>query len=140
MQAIPITNILLAEDDEDDISLFKTVLFELNKAIIVTVATDGSLLMQVLQSAPQLPQIIFLDLNMPEKNGFECLREIRNNKKWDGIKIIILSTSSHGQQIETAYKGGADLYLAKPVSYTHFKNIIEKCLHFNWDDLKQQVQ
>ena len=136
MNEIQIKNVLLAEDDEEDVLLFKTVLSELNQSIIVTVAADGNLLMTILKQATLLPEMIFLDLNMPHKNGFECLSEIKGNEIWNSIKIVILSTSSQPQQIETAYKGGADLYLAKPVSYTQFKKMMEKCLSLNWDGLK----
>jgi CheY-like chemotaxis protein len=136
MYELQIKNVLIAEDDEEDVFLFKTVLSELNQDIIVTVATDGNVLMAFLKQATLLPEMIFLDLNMPHKNGFECLTEIKGNAQWNSIKIVILSTSSQPQQIETAYKGGADLYLAKPVSYTHFKNMMEKCLNLNWEGLK----
>jgi CheY-like chemotaxis protein len=136
MYNILIKNVLLAEDDEEDVMLFKTVLSELNQDIIVTVATDGNVLMAILKQVTLLPEMIFLDLNMPHKNGFECLSEIKGNEKWNSIKIVILSTSSQPQQIETAYKGGADLYLAKPVSYTQFKNMLEKCLNLDWEGLK----
>jgi CheY-like chemotaxis protein len=131
-----IKNVLLAEDDEEDVLLFNNVLSELNQNILVTVAADGILLMTFLKQAITLPEMIFLDLNMPHKNGFECLSEIKGNESWNNIKIIILSTSSQPQQIENAYKGGADLYLAKPVSYTQFKHMIEKCLSLNWEGLK----
>lgn len=130
-------NVLLAEDDEDDILLFKTVLSELNHNIPVTVATNGILLMTFLKQASTLPEMIFLDLNMPFKNGFECLGEIRSNEQWNSIKIFVLSTSSQPEHIENAYKGGADLYIAKPTSYSQFKNMVEKCLINNWEGLKQ---
>lgn len=136
MYETQIKNVLLAEDDEEDALLFNTVLSELNQNIHVTVAEDGILLMTFLKQATTLPEMIFLDLNMPLKNGFECLREIKGNERWNSIKIVILSTSSQPQQIENAYKGGADLYLAKPVSYTQFKNMMEKCLSLNWEGLK----
>jgi CheY-like chemotaxis protein len=139
MHKIQIKNILLAEDDEEDVFLFKTVLSELNQDIHVAVATDGNVLMTLLKQVTILPEMIFLDLNMPHKNGFECLSEIKANEKWNSIKIVILSTSSQPQQIEIAYKGGVDLYLAKPVSYTQFKNMMEKCLSLNWEELKQTI-
>jgi CheY-like chemotaxis protein len=139
MDEIKINSVLLAEDDEDDVHLFKTVLAELNQDILVTVAADGNLLMAFLKQATTLPEMIFLDLNMPFKNGFECLREIRGNEKWNSIKIFVLSTSSQPQHIEDAYKGGADLYLSKPTSYTQFKNMVEKCLVNNWEGLKQTI-
>jgi CheY-like chemotaxis protein len=139
MYGIKINNVLLAEDDEDDVHLFKTVLAELNQDILVTVTTDGNLLMAFLKQESTLPEMIFLDLNMPYKNGFECLSEIRGNEKWNSIKIFVLSTSTRPQHIEDSYKGGADLYLAKPTSYTQFKNMIEKCLVNNWEGLKHTI-
>lgn len=139
MYKIRIKNVILAEDDEEDVLLFETVLSELNQDIKVVVATDGIELMKILKQVVTLPEMIFLDLNMPHKNGFECLSEIKSNEKWNSIKIVILSTSSQPQQIETAYKGGADLYFAKPVSYTHFKSMMEKCLSLDWEDLKRTV-
>lgn len=139
MYKIQIKNVILAEDDDEDVLLFETVLSELNQDIKVVVATDGNELMKILKQVATLPEMIFLDLNMPHKNGFECLSEIKSNEKWNSIKIVILSTSSQPQQIETAYKGGADLYLAKPVSYTHFKSMMEKCLSLDWEDLKRTV-
>lgn len=139
MCKIKINNVLLAEDDEDDVYLFTTVLAELNQDILVTVTTDGNLLMAFLNQATTLPEMIFLDLNMPYKNGFECLSEIRGNEKWNSIKIFVLSTSTQPQHIEDSYKGGADLYLAKPTSYTQFKNMIEKCLVNNWEGLKHTI-
>lgn len=139
MCKIKINNVLLAEDDEDDVYLFTTVLAELNQDILVTVTTDGNLLMAFLNQATTLPEMIFLDLNMPYKNGFECLSEIRGNEKWSSIKIFVLSTSTRPQHIEDSYKGGADLYLTKPTSYTQFKNMIEKCLVNNWEGLKHSI-
>ena len=136
MYEIQIKNVALAEDDEEDAFLFKAVISELKKDIIVTIAADGNLLMTFLNQATLMPEMIFLDLNMPYKNGFECLSEIRSNETWNSTKIVILSTSSQPQQIENAYKNGADLYLAKPVSYTHFKNMMEQCLNLTWEGLK----
>lgn len=74
-----IKNVLLAEDDEEDVLLFNTVLSELNRDIFVKVVTDGILLMTFLKQETTLPEMIFLDLNMPHKNGFECLSEIKGN-------------------------------------------------------------
>jgi CheY-like chemotaxis protein len=136
MNHIQIQNVFLAEDDEEDAFLFETVLSELNQDIIVKVAPDGNVLMSSLRQATLLPEMIFLDLNMPHKNGFECLSEIKGNEQWNSIKIVILSTSSQAQQIATAYENGADLYLAKPTSYTQFKNMLEKCLNLDWEGLK----
>jgi CheY-like chemotaxis protein len=123
-----VKSIFLAEDDEDDVVIFNEILLDIGKEINMTVAVNGFELMRLLQNARVLPELIFLDLNMPLKNGFQCLEEIRSNGDWKDIRIIMYSTSAQPQQIEKAYKQGADLYLQKPTSYTEFKQAIENCL------------
>jgi DNA-binding NarL/FixJ family response regulator len=109
----------------------------LRKDINISVAKNGLELMSLLESEKQHPDFIFLDLNMPIKTGFECLKEIRSSEKWKSVKIVILSTSSHREQINEVYKMGTDLYLQKPNSYSAFKDMLSKCLQMDWDSLKQ---
>ena len=131
------TKLFLAEDDIDDRGFFIDIILEISPAIKISVAKNGVELMSLLENEKQLPNFIFLDLNMPVKTGFECLKEIRSNEKWNAIKIVILSTSSNQEQINELYQIGADLYLQKPNSYNTFKDIISKCLQMDWDSLKQ---
>lgn len=130
------TKIFLGEDDIDDIEFFTDIISEISLDIKVSVAKNGVELMSLLEGEKEHPDFIFLDLNMPIKTGFECLKEIRSNEKWKAIKIVILSTSSHQDQINEVYKMGADLYLKKPNSYSAFKDILSKCLQMDWDSLK----
>lgn len=123
-----IKHIFLAEDDEDDVLLFNQILSEISGEITVTVSVNGVELMNLLKETGTLPEIIFLDLNMPLKNGFQCLQEIRNNDAWKGIKIIMYSTSAHPHQIEKAYQSGADLYIQKATNYIDFKELLKKCI------------
>jgi len=123
-----VKHIFLAEDDEDDILLFNDILYDISKEINVTVSVNGVELMNLLKRSLTLPKIIFLDLNMPLKNGFQCLQEIRSNDDWNGIKIFMYSTSAHPQQIEKAYQHGADLYFQKATNYTDFKELLKKCI------------
>jgi PleD family two-component response regulator len=75
-------NILLADDDKDDTELFKEVLEELPFSIQLETVYNGEQLMQVLnQEQKQLPDVLFLDLNMPRKSGLECFSEIKENEK-----------------------------------------------------------
>nr|WP_315207419.1 response regulator [uncultured Flavobacterium sp.] len=129
--------IFIAEDDIDEIESLTDIILEISPAIKISVTKNGNELMSLLENEKQLPEFIFLDLNMPKKTGFECLTEIRSNEKWKAIKIVILSTSSNQEQINELYQMGADLYLQKPNSYNSFKDIISKCLQMDWDSLKQ---
>ena len=129
--------IFLAEDDIDEIESLTDIILEISPDIKISVSKNGNELMSLLENEKQLPEFIFLDLNMPIKTGFACLKEIRSCEKWKAIKIVILSTSSNQEQINELYKMGADLYLQKPNSYNSFKNMISKCLQMDWDSLKQ---
>jgi len=124
--------IMIAEDDEEDVDLFKAVLTDLEFDLPLQVASNGVELMKMLEGSAVLPDLIFLDLNMPFKNGMLCLQEIRTNQSWKNIKVVILSTSSHQDQIKAAYETGADFYLTKSADYNDFKNSVAACMHKNW--------
>lgn len=132
-------NIFLTDDDMDDCSLFSEALFELHAEAKLTISNDGVKLMEVLdETVPPTPEVIFLDLNMPLKNGFECLEEIRQTDKLKNIPIIIFSTSSNNDIIEQTYLHGANYYICKPHSYSLLKKSIEAVLSLNFVELNQQ--
>jgi CheY-like chemotaxis protein len=131
-QPIPSTvklkSLLLAEDDTEDAEIFRDILNDISSGINLLVVANGLLLMNHLHTTEELPDIIFLDMNMPLKNGLQCLREIKDFEKWQHVRIIILSTSSQPELVKTAYELGAELYLEKPTSYPKFKTLLKECL------------
>ena len=131
-----IKRIILAEDDADDVDIFTDTLADITNDVKVEVFSDGQMLLEALENTTDFPDIVFLDLNMPVKNGFECLEEIKNTQRWNNVKVVILSTSSHPEQIKMAYDLGADLYLTKSTSYTEFKNNLTNCLQLELTDLR----
>ena len=132
--------ILMADDDPDDRDLFKEAVGEVKKNIEVSTVNDGDQLMKVLeQSENNLPDIIFLDINMPCKNGQECLREIKAHEKLKEIPVVIYSTSARFDLIDSTYEQGATLYVQKPDSYTGIKEIARKILSLNITDLKKKT-
>ncbi len=135
-QTFKIKRIILAEDDADDADIFTNTLADINGDVKVEVYSDGQLLLDALNNTTDFPDIVFLDLNMPVKNGFQCLEEIKQTALWKNVKVVILSTSSHPEQIKTAYDLGADLYLTKSTSYTEFKNTLTNCLQIDLKDMK----
>lgn len=121
--------IFLAEDDADDRMFFEDVLKEVSISTNLVMADDGVELMNVLdESVPPPPDVIFLDLNMPRKNGFECLKEIRQTAKLREIPVIIFSTSDNAQAIDKTYSLGANFYMQKPRSFALLKKAIETVL------------
>jgi CheY-like chemotaxis protein len=124
-----IKKIFLADDDIDDCVLFEDALRELQLETQLTIANDGVELMHTLdKDAFQLPDVIFLDLNMPRKDGFECLKEIKQNSQLKDIPVVIFSTSSSSDIINKTYHGGADCYISKPRSFSLLKKAIETVL------------
>lgn len=129
---------MIGEDDEEDVDLFKYVLADLSLDVNLQVAANGIELIKMLESAEVYPELIFLDLNMPLKNGMLCLQQIKSNQLWKSIKVVILSTSSLEDQIKAAYDSGADFYLTKSSDYNDFKNSVRACLHKNWHALENR--
>lgn len=121
--------ILLAEDEEDDRFLFTDALNELKSKTIVHTVNDGIELMDYLSKENDtLPHLLFLDLNMPRKNGLECLKEIRSSKKYNDIAIAIYSTSLAEKDIEETYLNGANVYINKPNSFDELKQALNKVI------------
>ena len=114
--------IMLADDDSDDRFFFSEVLEEYKHVALESIE-DGVKLMNALNSRAKLPDLIFLDLNMPGKNGVECLSEIRQQDKLKDIPVIIFSTSSSKKDIDETFDLGANLYITKPHSFKVLKNI-----------------
>jgi CheY-like chemotaxis protein len=122
-------NILLADDDTDDCMFFKEALKELFLPTDLTAVNDGEQLMQLLTNeTTELPHVLFLDLNMPRKNGFECLSEIKHNKKLNGLPVIIFSTSFEHEMVNQLHQNGAFYYIRKPSHFAHFKSLIQQSL------------
>jgi CheY-like chemotaxis protein len=126
-------HILLADDDEDDRIFFKEALQEIKVKTKVTLVNDGQQLMNYLnQPENNLPNVVFLDLNMPMKTGMECLIEIRKNTRLKDLAIAIYSTSSSEEYIEEAFVRGANIYIRKPDDFSVLKVILEQVINLNW--------
>lgn len=115
-----------ADDDEDDRLLFAEALDELGLSIIVHQAADGQKLLDILPpSSEQLPEIIFLDINMPGRSGFECLQELRKREgALSAVKVVMLSTSGSPENIARSFELGADLYAVKPSTFQGLKELL----------------
>ena len=128
-------NIILADDDEDDRLLFSEALEELTVKTKLSLFKHGQELLDYLFQ-PQIdpPNVVFLDLNMPIKNGMQCLREIRENPRFNDMYIAIYSTSSSDADVKNTFLNGASIYINKPNCFNKLKETIEKVLNINWQN------
>lgn len=128
-------NILLADDDMDDRSFFDKALKEIPIASQLITVNNGEQLMEYLiDHSGQLPDVLFLDLSMPRKTGFECLSEIKENKKLKALTIIMFTTSyTKDFDLEdnlrnTLIRMGATDYIRKPAGFEELKMVIQQAL------------
>lgn len=122
-------NILYADDDADDCQFFKEALRALPIHTNFTTVNDGEELMDYLSdNAGHLPHVLFLDINMPRKNGFECLAEIKQNEKLKDLPVVMFSTMNSKEKITTLFKNGANVYVHKPSDFVELIQVINHAL------------
>ncbi len=121
--------ILLADDDQDDHMLFGEALRGLPFLTQLSTANDGEELMRQLTEKPgPLPDLLFLDLNMPRKNGLECLQDIKQNEKLKHLPVIIYSTSLQKEVADQLYALGAYHYIRKPIEFSQLTEVVHHAL------------
>ena len=129
-------NILLAEDDQDDRDFFDKALKEIPIPTHLTTVYDGEQLMNYLyKNSEHLPNVLFLDLNMPRKNGFECLCEIKENAKLKDLLVVMFSTSYprdsqyEEDMINRLLKIGAHDFIRKSDNLAQLKEFIHQVIN-----------
>jgi len=122
-------NIILADDDKDDCLLFSEAIKELPMETELTIVHDGKELMQRLSNATiDFPDVLFLDLKMPRKDGFECISEINVDDNLKGLPVIIFSTIYDKEIADRLYNYGAYYFMRKPSNFSDLKNIMHRAL------------
>jgi CheY-like chemotaxis protein len=122
------TKFLLADDDADDAQIFCEALCRIATVMQCYKVENGREVFDFLSEAETRigkPDVIFLDINMPIMNGWECLKELRSNPNYSSIPAIMYSTSSAKRDIDLAYSLGASLFLTKPDDFRELCTILE---------------
>lgn len=125
-------HILLADDDEDDRDIFTKVMAETSAEVVVSTAKNGKEALNMLNGMETLPDLIFLDLNMPVMGGLACLKEIRANHRYKDILVFIYSTSYNEVHVQESFTDGANLYIPKPDSYLALRKMATFILSLNF--------
>jgi len=127
--------ILLVEDNEDDIVIIQEVFADMNLASIVNTVRDGEEALAYLwrkgkYKVARMPDIVLLDINMPKKNGFEVLEEMKKDPRLQSLPVIMLTTSHREEDVVRSYEKGACSYIHKLVDLDQFKQLIKQFEHY----------
>jgi CheY-like chemotaxis protein len=116
----------LAEDDPDDVELFMEALRDIDQSISCVSAANGKDLIAKLRSDLfNDPELIFLDINMPEMNGWECLSVLKSDESLRHIPVVMYSTSSSPKNAHRALELGAFCFYGKPNNFLLLKEFLE---------------
>jgi CheY-like chemotaxis protein len=125
-------DILLAEDDSDDVEIFDLGMKELQFPYLLRHAENGDLLFIMLKD--RIPYILFLDIHMPCKDGLSCIVEIRKNRDYDKMPVIMYTSEISKRIMEEAYRNGANLYLAKTNTIAELTDKLRKIFSIDWEN------
>lgn len=123
-------DVILAEDDKDDVLIFELAITQARILINMRHAINGDELFELLKQS--LPDIIFLDINMPCKDGVTCVVEIRRNPDYDNIPVIMYTSYNSSEKIETTYRAGANFYMLKNDSIAAIAENLKKIFSIEW--------
>lgn len=123
--------ILLVEDNEDDILLEQEAIADAKLVNLMHVVRDGEEAMAYLRRQgkyrnAQMPGLVLLDINMPKKNGFEVLNDMKADPDLMHIPVVMLTTSDNEADIVKSYAKGACSFITKPMDFDKFRDVIRQ--------------
>ena len=119
-------SVAVIDDDQDDLEIMEQVISGLDQEITCSLFMYPQEAVNKLIDAAnrQLPNYIFIDINMPGLSGDKCLQIFRSNSSFDDVQIIIYSTSMPGKTAQQLRSAGADFVFEKPVRIKDYSDII----------------
>jgi CheY-like chemotaxis protein len=114
---ICLMTIFYADDDRDDREFMAEALSKIDPAISCKTASDGQHALELLRKSIELPDYIFLDINMPVMDGKQCLIELKNENRLKDIPVVIISTTQNATEINQLYRMGAASFIQKPNNF-----------------------
>jgi DNA-binding response OmpR family regulator len=133
-------NIFYADDDIDDLNIFVDAAYEVSSSLQVITQENGEDLIRNLNNPTSQHNLVFLDLNMPMKNGYEILKEIKQSAHTKDLPVIIFSTTTDVNAIHNTRMLGANYYIPKPSTFVSLKNAIKHCLSINWETFMPKAE
>lgn len=129
MKKLPQIKIALVDDDNDEKFIFQTALDELKMDYIFFYYKSPDEFLAFLGNKTVFPDIVFIDMHMPKKNGLELVQEMRKNKDFDTIKSVIYSNSVSEVVIKAFKSLGTTDFIIKPPEISEMKEIIKKLIY-----------
>lgn len=120
--------IFLCDDDPDEALFFESALQAIHLSYTLISFYKSSEFLHFLFNGNVFPDIIILDLNMPEQNGMECLKEIRKKPSLANVPVIINSTSALSKDVDSAFRCGASLFMMKTYSQKDLRQKLQQIL------------
>jgi DNA-binding NtrC family response regulator len=127
LNQIPL-KIFLADDDEDDRDFFSEALNSVDPNCELVMVNNGEKAISFFRENNYVPDFVFLDINMPKKNGIECLKFIKSMHPGAKFHVVMLSTSSAISLVDMSYKHGASIYIQKPSRFNELVRYLKYCL------------
>ena len=125
-----VKRILYADDDLDDKAWVSEANKLLNFSLDIYFVENGREVFDYLNGKEELPALIVLDLNMPELDGRQTLKQLKSNTRYHQIPVVIVTTSSNKTDIEICNRLGASMYLVKPDSHAEWQYIVKQFLPY----------
>ena len=132
--------IFYADDDSDDLDFFRDVAESIGKHIQLNTYSNGDKLLSAVKEGKDKPEVIFLDLNMPGKSGFDVLRELKGGSGFEAIPVVVFSTSNDQHNIEKSRNLGANYFVTKPDSFAKLKKSIEHTISIDWQNFRPSLK
>jgi CheY-like chemotaxis protein len=135
--------ILIADDDTDDRLFMDQALRQNGYTETIQFVEDGEELMEYLRSegrykdlSPAWPNLLILDLNMPRKNGFQALEEIKDDPKLRRLPVVVMTTSSADEDVVKTYNLGVNSFVTKPFNFNRLVEMVGALKTYWMDTVK----
>jgi len=131
--------IVLADDDSDDTEMFVEAVGIADENVLCHTAVNGEELLKTISALDRLPEIIFLDMNMPIMNGLHCLKALKADVRYAAVPVVMFSTSSYTKEVDLCLESGALGYLVKPADFNVLVTALKEVINNPGESLKDAL-
>ncbi|MEC3875357.1 response regulator [Chryseobacterium salviniae] len=125
-------NVVLADPDEGNLILLRNILQEFKIQVKIKAFSNGIALMDYLAKDDIVPEVIFINYQLPLKDCLECLNEIKSHQKFDPMTTIIYSEFISAEEQEQILLNGANVFMKKPDNYRDMKKKVNDIISIAW--------